>query len=129
MGDLREIGNDGQGHLILTFKIEQSGSVYVLTEDDIGKPAALTGNNEVSEGANGETFCGKLIGISEDGSLASVQVKGVVTGIDYTGTAPTVGSKVEMGGDKVVKTGVTAGIMRGMVISVDTTNTCVDILI
>ena len=43
MGDLRDINIDGQGHLILTFKIEETAGVYALTEDDIGKPAALTG--------------------------------------------------------------------------------------
>jgi len=129
MSDLRDVNNEGQGHLVLTFKVSESGGNYTLTESDIGKPVAVSGNNEVSIGADGDTFCGKLISVSEEGDVASVQVKGVVTGISYTGEAPTVGTKLEMGGDKVVKTGVTASKMRGMIISVDTNNTTVDVLL
>ena len=69
--DPRVIDNEEQGFLALPFHIENVGGVYSLDVTDIGKPVALTANNEISEGADGEAFLGKLIAVSEDGSIGT----------------------------------------------------------
>ena len=127
--DPRIVDNEEQGFLAIPFNIESSGGNYSLAESDIGNPVALTNNNEVSEGADGEVFVGKLIAISEDGSVATVQVKGVCTDLPYSGTAPEIGWPVQMSGDGTVDKGVTEGIRRGITISVDTTVETCDILL
>ena len=127
--DPRVIDNEEQGFLAVPLNIELSGGSYSLDESDIGKPVALTDNNEVSEGADGEVFVGKLIAISEDGSAATVQVKGVCTDLPYSGTAPVIGWPVQMSGDGTVDKGITEGIRRGITLSVDTTAEKCDVLL
>ena len=127
--DPRVVDNEEQGFLAIPFNIESSGGVYSLDESDIGNPAALTDNNEVSEGADGEVFIGKLIAVSEDGSVATIQVRGVCASLPYSGTAPVIGWPVQMSGDGTIDKGITAGISRGITLSVDTINETCDILL
>ena len=127
--DPRVVDNESQGIVIVPFDIEQVGGVYSLTEGDVGKPVALTGNNEISEGADGEAFLGKLVGVTDDGEVGLVQVKGVCTGLAYTVTAPVIGWPVQMSGAGTVDKGVTAGIARGFTLNVDTTAETCDILL
>ncbi|MCP4726296.1 MAG: hypothetical protein GY863_14725 [bacterium] len=127
--DPRTIDNEGQGILIIPFNIENASTTPSLDESDIGNPAALTDNNEVSDGADGEVFLGKLIGVSEDGTVAFVQVGGICSDLPYSGTAPVIGWPVQMAGDGVVDKGVTEGVRRGITLSVDTTASTCDILL
>ena len=127
--DTRVVDNEEQGFLAIPFNIESSGESYSLDESDIGNPVALTDNNEVSEGADGEMFIGKLIAVSEDGSVAAVQIKGVCADLPYSGTAPVIGWPVQMSGDGTVDKGVTEGIRRGITLSVDTTAETCDVLL
>ena len=127
--DPRVVDNEEQGFLAIPFNIESSEGSYSLSESDIGKPVALTGNNEVSEGADGEVFIGKLIAISEDGSVATIQVRGICADLPYSGTAPVIGWPVQMSGDGTVDKGITEGIRRGITLAVDTTNETCDILL
>lgn len=127
--DPRVVDNEEQGFLAIPFDIESAGGTYSLDETDIGNPVALTDNNEVSEGADGEVFIGKLIAISDDGSVASVQVKGVCTDLLYSGTAPVIGWAVQMSGDGTIDKGATEGIRRGITLSVDTTAETCDVLL
>jgi len=127
--DPRTIDNEEQGFLALAFNIESTEGTYSLTESDIGSPVALTDNNEVSDGADGEAFIGKLIAVSEDGAIAAVQVKGVCADLPYSGTAPVIGWPVQMSGSKTVDKGVTDGIARGYTLSVDTTAETCDVLL
>lgn len=127
--DPRVIDNEEQGFLAIPFNIESTEGVYSLDESDIGKPVALTANNEVSNGGDGEMFIGKLIAVSEDGSVASVQVKGVCNDLPYSGTTPVIGWPVQMSGAGTVDKGVTEGIRNGITLAVDTGNTTCDILL
>jgi len=127
--DPRVIDNEEQGFLAMPFNIESTEGVYSLDESDIGKPVALTANNEVSNGGDGEMFIGKLIAVSEDGSVASVQVKGVCNDLPYSGTTPVIGWPVQMSGAGTVDKGVTEGIRNGITLAVNTGNTTCDILL
>lgn len=127
--DPRVIDNEEQGILVLPFNIENASTTPSVNESDIGSPVALTANNEISEGADGEVFLGKLLGVSDDGEIGFVQVKGVCTDLAYTGTAPVRGWAVQMSGDGKVDKGVTNGILRGFTLSVDTTATTCDVLL
>lgn len=127
--DPRVVDNEGQGILIVPFDIESSGQVYNLDETDIGKPVALTANNEISDGADNEAFLGKLMGVTDDGTVGLVQVKGVCTDLPYTVTTPVIGWPVQMSGAGTVDKGVTDGAFRGFTLSVDTTATTCDILL
>jgi hypothetical protein len=127
--DPRVIDNEEQGFLAIPFDIESTEGIYSLDESDIGKPVALTANNEVSDGGDGEMFIGKLIAVSEDGSVASVQVKGVCNDLPYSGTTPVIGWPVQMSGAGTVDKGVTEGIRNGITLAVDTGNTTCDILL
>ncbi len=127
--DPRVIDNEEQGFLAIPFNIESTGGTYSLGESDIGDPVALTDNNEVSEGADGEVFIGKLIAVSEEGSVATVQVKGVCTDLPYSGTTPVIGWPVQISGDGTVDKGITEGVRRGITLSVDTTNETCDVIL
>ena len=127
--DPRVVDNEGQGMLIVPFDIEASGDEYSLDETDIGSPVALTDNNEISDGADGEAFLGKLIGVTDDGSVGLVQVKGVCPGLAYSGTAPVIGWPVQMSGAGTVDKGITEGVRRGFTLSVDTTAETCDVLL
>ena len=127
--DPRTVDNQEQGFLAIPLNIEYTGGVYSLTESDIGKPAALTDNNEVSDGADGEVFIGKLIAVSEDGSVATVQIGGVCTDLPYSGTAPVIGWAVQMSGAATVAKGVTDGIRRGVTLAVNATAQTCDVLL
>ncbi|MFC1555122.1 hypothetical protein ACFL7D_10835, partial [candidate division KSB1 bacterium] len=123
------IDNEAQGILILSFNIENASTTPSLTESDIGKPVALTANNEISEGADDEVFFGKLMGVSKDGYTGLVQVKGVCTDLPYSGTTPVLGWPVQMSGAGTVDKGITSGSTRGFTLDVNTTASTCDILL
>ncbi len=127
--DPREVDNESQGIVVVPFRIESSGSVFSLTEDDLGKPAALTDNNEISDGADGEAFIGKLIGVTDDGEVGLVQIKGICTGLSYSGTAPVIGWPVQMSGAGTVDKGIDTGISRGFTLSVDASAQTCEVLL
>ena len=127
--DPRIVENEEQGFLAISLNIEYAGGAYSLTEDDIGNPVALTGNNEVSDGADGEAFIGKLIAVSEDGSIATVQIKGVCKDLPYSGTAPVIGWPVQMSGAGTVDKGVTDGVRSGFTLAVNTSAGTCDVLL
>ncbi len=127
--DPRVIDNEDQGILVVPFNIENATTTPSLNESNIGKPVALTANNEISEGADGEAFLGKLLGVSDDGQIGFVQVKGVCTDLPYSGTTPVIGWPVQMSGDSTVDKGVTDGIARGYTLNVDTTASTCDVLL
>ena len=129
MGDVRSVVQDGQGVVAIWFKVEADCGI---NDDDIGKSCAMTGNNEVSDGADGETLAGKILAVSPNGAVtadeALVQVKGVVTGLAYGGTAPVVGHGVQMQAAHVVDKGTTL-IHRGLCVKVDATAVTCDVLL
>ncbi len=127
--DPRVLDNAGQGMLIVPFNIEAKNGVCVLTEQDIGAPIALTANDEISEGESGEVFCGKLLGLSDDGTVGYIQVKGICTDLAYRGEAPVIGWAVQMSDNGSVCKGVTDGIRRGFTLNVDAQAKTCDILL
>lgn len=127
--DPRVLDNNEQGILVVPFEIETTSGVPVLTDLDIGNPVALTDNNEISDGADGEIFLGKLLGVSDEGDLGLVQVKGICTALPYSGTAPVIGWAVQMAAAGEVDKGITDGVRRGVTINVDTSATTCDVLL
>ncbi len=127
--DPRVIDNEEQGILVLPFNIENASTTPSVDESDIGNPVALTANNEISEGADDEVFLGKLLGVSDDGQIGFVQVKGVCSDLPYSGTTPVIGWPVQMSGDGTVDKGITSGVTRGFTLSVDTTAATCDVLL
>ena len=110
----------------------ENGGTPSLTSSDVGSPVAITGNQEISNGAAAEVFAGKLLAVSADGTIGSVGL-GILRDLSYTGSAPVVGEAVQMGGDKLLAdedltSTATAAVKRGTVINVDTTATTCDVL-
>lgn len=127
--DPRSISNEEQGFLALPFIIKSTAGVYALSDSNIGKPVALSANNEISDGADGDVFLGKLIAVSADGSIGTVQVSGVCANLPYSGTAPVPGWPIQMSGSGTIDKGVTDGIFRGFTLSVNTTAQTCDVLL
>ena len=125
----RVIDNEVQGVLVLPFNIENAETTHSLNETYIDSPVALTANNEISEGADGEAFLGKLLNISDDGQLGFVQIKGICTDLSYSGTAPVIGWSVQMSGNGTVEKGITDRRARGYTLSVNMPTATCDILL
>ncbi|MCB1060547.1 MAG: hypothetical protein KDB65_09960 [Calditrichaeota bacterium] len=140
-----KVNNEGAGsNLLLTFEVDTTANKdFTWTDIDSNlTAAAMSGNNTVGMGSTGSRLIGKVISVSDDlvsgtavPQLCTVQVTGVARFL-YSGTAPTVGNKVECDGTGKVRKAVTltdvpAGgtAQRGMVIAVDTTNTTCDVLL
>jgi hypothetical protein len=145
MSTTYSINNDGAGgYLHLTFEVDTTaGKDFVQGDLDSSLTAAvMAGNNKIGMGAAGDRVVGKVIKVSEElqsgtaiPALATVQVTGVAR-FKYSGTAPTVGQKIEGDGTGKVRiattsTDVPAGGTkhRGLVIAVYTTDTTCDVLL
>lgn len=139
------ISNDGAGgNLALTFAVDTtSNKDFTLSDLDNGLTAcAMSGNNTVGMGSAGGRLVGKVIKVSEElqsgtaiPAICTVQVTGVARFL-YSGTAPSVGNKVEVDGAGKVRKAVTmtdvpAGgtAQRGLVIAVNTSATTCDVLL
>lgn len=134
MADVRDTVLDAQGALELWFDVESGSGI---NDDDIGKPCAMTGNKEVSDGADGEACAGKIVAVWPNGASeatrAKVRVKGLCADLAYAGTAPVVGHPVVMQAAHKVQKGATGSIAvaqynRGLVVNVDTTAVTCDVL-
>lgn len=104
--------------------LESTATFKTAASITAGKLVKMSANGTVAACSDGDKFCGYVV--SDDGSYAAVQVRGVVT-VPYTGTAPSVGfaSLVSDG------TGVKASNSgrEHLVISVDSTGSKVTFLI
>ncbi len=126
----REVKIEGQGDLVLTFDIKETGGVYELGESDLNKAVTLTGDNECGAGADGKVLLGQFVSVSADGKAAGIKVRGILQGIPYDadGTVPLLGDSVQFSAANEVDKGVDVNIARGLVISKDTTAETVNIL-
>jgi hypothetical protein len=137
--------NDGAGaNLLLTFEVDTTANKdFTFTDIDSNlTAAAMADNNKVGMGSAGSRLIGKVIAVSDElvagtavPALCTVQVTGVARFL-YSGTAPSVGNKVECDGAGKVRKAITATDIpaggtahRGIVIAVDTTLTSCDILL
>ncbi len=120
----RPIENIGVGSTYATFAIDTTGSDYDLTVDNEGDAVALSADNEVDHGSDGDPFLGQAISVQDD--IAVVQVAGVVRVPYNNAAAPTVGGKVVVDGAGKVKDSATG---RGLVLAVDATAETVDVLL
>ena len=140
-----KITNEGAGaDLLLTFEVDTTANKDFTQTDLDGNltAAAMAASNKVGMGSAGDRIIGKVIKVSEElqsgtavPALATVQVAGVARFL-YSGTAPSVGQKIEADGTGKVRiastsTDVPAGGTkhRGLVIAVSTTDTTVDVLL
>ncbi len=134
----RTVDNNGIGALYGTFDINMTASVYDLTVDDVGEAVTLSGNNEITDGSDGDQLLGRLEHVA--GGLATVQIGGVARFDINTGeTSPAVGNGVVVdGAGKVYQAPAIAGatgdpaggnIARGTVIAVDSTNNTCDVIL
>lgn len=139
------ISNDGAGsNLLLTFAVDTtSNKDFTQADLDNGLGACIvSANNEIGMGSAGGRLAGKVIKVSEEmqpgtavPAVCSVQVTGVARFL-YSGTAPSVGNKVEVDGTGKVRkastsTDVPAGgtTHRGLVVAVNTSATTCDVLL
>lgn len=140
-----KVNNEGAGsNLLLTFEVDTTAN-RDFTKTDLDSnltAAAMADNNKVGMGTAGTRLIGKVISVSDELTpgtavplLCTVQVTGVARFL-YSGTAPSVGNKVECDGAGKVRKAVTmtdvpAGgtPQRGMVIAVDATATTCDVLL
>jgi len=140
-----KITNEGAGaDLLLTFEVDTTANKDFTQTDLDGNltAAAMAASNKVGMGSAGDRIIGKVLKVSEElqsgtavPALATVQVAGVARFL-YSGTAPSVGQKIEADGTGKVRiastsTDVPAGGTkhRGLVIAVSTTDTTVDVLL
>lgn len=134
----RTVDNNGIGSLYGTFNIHLTGSDYDLTTGDVGKAVSLSGNNEISNGSDGNQLLGRLEHVA--GGLATIQIGGIARfDINTSKTAPNVGNRVVIdGAGKVYQAPAVAGgvgdpaggnIARGTVIAVDSTNDTCDVIL
>lgn len=139
------VSNDGAGaNLALTFEVDATANKdFTLTDLDNNLTAAvMAGNNKVGMGSAGDRVIGKVIKVSEElqagtaiPALCTVQVTGVAR-FKYSGTAPTVGQKIEADGTGKVRIATTSADVpaggtkhRGLVIAVTTADTTCDVLL
>jgi hypothetical protein len=139
------VNNEGSGgDLILTFTVDTTTDKdFTLTDLDNSLTAcAMSDNNEIGMGSAGDRLTGKVVKVSEElqsgtaiPAICSVQVTGVAQFL-YSGTAPSVGNKVEADGAGKVRTATTSTDVpaggtthRGLVIAVNTTDTSCDVLL
>ncbi|MCA9437024.1 MAG: hypothetical protein KC978_14660 [Candidatus Omnitrophica bacterium] len=120
----RPIENIGVGGTYATFAIDTTGSDYDLTTDNEGDAVALSADNEVDHGSDGDPFLGQVISVQDD--IAVVQIAGVVRVPYNTGTAPSVGGGAVVDGAGKVKGSATG---RGLVLAVDASAETADILL
>lgn len=140
-----KVNNEGAGaNLLLTFEVDTTANRdFTWTDIDSNlTAAAMADNNKVGMGTAGTRLIGKVVSVSDDlvagtgvPQLCTVQVTGVARFL-YSGTAPSVGNKVECDGTGKVRKALTATDVpaggtahRGMVIAVDTTATTCDVLL
>ncbi|MBK8127436.1 MAG: hypothetical protein IPK53_00460 [bacterium] len=145
MSSTYKVNNEGAGaNLLLTFEVDTTANKdFTWTDIDNNlTAAAMADNNKVGMGSAGSRLIGKVISVSDElasgtavPALATVQVTGVARFL-YSGTAPSVGNKVECDGTGKVRKALTATDVpaggtahRGLVIAVDTTNTTCDVLL
>jgi hypothetical protein len=145
MSTIYTVSNEGAAQpTLLTFEIDTTANKdFVQADLESNYTAAcMAGNNKIGMGSAGDRLVGKVIKVSEElqsgtaiPALATVQVTGVAR-FKYSGTAPSVGNKVEVDGTGKVRQAVTltdvpAGgtKQRGLVIAVNTTDTTVDVLL
>lgn len=128
----RVVGFDGaEGELALAFNIKETvAGTPDYTEDDLGEIVAITANNEIGAGADGGAVAGKMIAVSPDGTVATVQVKGVLIDVPYaTGTPVVLGQSVQFSAANEVDIAADLKVARGAVLSINTTaETCTVLL-
>lgn len=138
------ISNEGAGGIQLTFSVDTAANQDFTQTDLDGNltAAVVTASNKAGMGTAGSRVAGKVIKVSEElqpgtavPALCTVQVSGVVR-LLYSGTAPTVGEKIEADGTGKVRrastsTDVPAGGTkhRGLVLAVNATDTSCDVLL
>ncbi|MDD5089174.1 MAG: hypothetical protein PHI18_10315 [bacterium] len=145
MSTTYSVSNEGAGaNLALTFELDTTTNKDFTQSDlDSGLTAAvMAASNKVGMGSSGDRVIGKVIKVSEDlqsgtsvPALCTVQVTGVAR-FKYSGTAPTVGQKIEADGAGKVKIASTSADVpaggtkhRGLVIAVNSTDTTCDVLL
>lgn len=144
MASTYSVSNEGAGGLQLTFTVDTAAN-QDFTQADLDAnltAAALTGNNKAGMGTAGARVVGKVVKVSEElqtgtavPALCSVQVAGVARFL-YSGTAPSVGEKIEADGTGKVRRASTSADVpaggtkhRGIILAVNTTDTTCDVLL
>jgi len=98
----------------------------------VGMPVSITGNNTVDLSADGAEIFGLLESYEDrgvEGATTGAVSWQVVTTFDYTGTAPAAGGRIVGAGAGAVKAAGTGAGMNTLVLSVNTTDSTVEVLI
>lgn len=131
----RTVNNTGIGALYASFTIHETGGTPDLSLADRGKAVALSGDNEIALGSDGDRLLGRLENVN--GDVATVQLRGVAR-LTLAGTAdPAVGDAVVVdGAGKIKQAPALAGddpaggnVARGLCLAVDPTAGWADVLL
>ncbi len=138
-----QIDNSGIGGTpFLTFSVDTTADKD-FTQDDLDNSltaCVISDDNEIGMGAAGDKLFGKVVWVSQqlqDGTtvpaLSAVQARGIAR-FKYAATTPVINQMVEVDGAGKVRQAaadadIAAGghLMRGQVISVNTTDTTCDV--
>lgn len=131
----RSVNNTGIGALYASFTIHETTGTADLTLDDRGAAVALSDDNEISHGSDGDRLLGRLENVN--GSVATVQIGGVARLTLNGSNDPSVGDAVVVDGAGKIKqapalTGddpAGGNVARGICLAVDTTNDWADVLL
>jgi hypothetical protein len=136
---IREQNLESIAPVLATFKIKQTAGVDDLKDANIGRPVALSGNNEAAPIGDGDQLLGKLISLTltdnDSGErLATVQIGGTCR-LAVSTTVPSVGNRVVGGSGGTVKQAPAVAsdpaggnIGRGTVWEVNGTSDCLILL-
>lgn len=118
---MSEISMQGTGGVeCVTMLLDSATKTKIGTAYDSakGKAVALTGNNTVGYGTDGDAIFGVIRKAESDG-VATIQVKGFACGLAGTASATAINKYAAVDGSGGVKSMADKGISRGFITAVD----------
>lgn len=126
MSDFSMNGVGGVVCVTMPLDAETKAAIDKKYDDAKGKAVALTGNNTVGYGSDGDALFGVLTKVEHDG-YASVQVKGFSCGLAGTASATEIGKYAAVDGSGGVKSAASGIVSNGYITSFDSTSNATDI--
>lgn len=126
MSDFSMNGVGGVVCVTMPLDAETKAAIDKKYDDAKGKAVALTDNNTVGYGSDGDALFGVLTKVEHDG-FASVQVKGFFCGLAGTASATEIGKYAAVDGLGGVKSAASGVVSNGYITSFDSSSNATDI--